>query len=749
MKRPIACHEWLVATCIAEPAAQDEASTVPLSFNAHRNQRGPFTAAGGLIRAIIDDVARTAPELVASHLLTLLLVAPEIGERVEVPADVRQASVISREGNPSAWTRRIANGATDFILGYFEGKRPSLQIAVFTNVDHADPADQEFLATLLRRADPETLRLCICTTSNRLPPPLAAALKQFAKRRRSNTATPGKSEVPKSWARWFAACGLNEDVSAGLWRDLSTCGRRPAAPPRSHALEPLLDNCIANLTAADRDALARSHVNADGAAHRVLAAHGYRRLPASARKAMHLTSAAALAALDEPSLALGAIPFHHEQAGLDAGPLLAASRSCLDMACYEAALDWSVRGRRMLAHSPRGKLYGDLTRNMLFALLLLGRYDDVARLCEDLLSHSEDPALLAHATYAMAILNARLYERSRRDYDAAKSWIEKSRKFTDSTPPSPMRAVNAAFLMNTLALVEMRKGRMDLAGQRLVEAVALMAREAPELYRNESVILLHNMARLDVAAGRTDRAIGHLDMLLSQQPSDSAGWFDRGVIHQRAGRHDQALRDYDGAIRWEPAHTEAHFNRAQTLAALQRNDEAIAAYARVVVLQPDFPDARLNHAILLCERGDLALARGEIKLAIRYQPDDARLLCMQGLIEMRMGDHDAAAAAFARSIDADPKLADPWANRAIIAFRRGDLREALRDLTQALALREDAAILYNRGRVFEAKRQWQKAADDYSRALTLGGADTGAIERGYKRCIDALRRTKSRKRASA
>ena len=85
-----------------------------------------------------------------------------------------------------------------------------------------------------------------------------------------------------------------------------------------------------------------------------------------------------------------------------------------------------------------------------------------ARICS---AHGTDPALLAHATYAMAILNARLYERSRRDYDAAKSWIEKSQAFTDATPASPTRAVNAAFLMNTLALVEMRKGARTSPGK--------------------------------------------------------------------------------------------------------------------------------------------------------------------------------------------------------------------------------------------------------------------------------------------
>ena len=103
---------------------------------------------------------------------------------------------------------------------------------------------------------------------------------------------------------------------------------------------------------------------------------------------------------------------------------------------------------------------------------------------------------------------------------------------------------------------------------------------------------------------------------------------------------------------------------------------------------------------------------------------------------MRIGDHDAACDAFARSIEPDPALADPWANRATIAYRRGDFRGAIHDLTRALALREDAAILCNRAKMFEARRQWQKAADDYARARTLAGANSEAIDR-HRRCIEA------------
>jgi tetratricopeptide (TPR) repeat protein len=193
------------------------------------------------------------------------------------------------------------------------------------------------------------------------------------------------------------------------------------------------------------------------------------------------------------------------------------------------------------------------------------------------------------------------------------------------------------------------------------------------------------------------------------------------------------------AIRWEPAHVEAHFNRAQTLAALRRNDDAISAYTRVIVLQPDFADAWLNRSALLRARGDLLLAGRDIAETLRYRPNDARALCLRGLIEMAVGNPDAARDAFTRSIEADPALADPWANRAIVAYRRGDLEAARHDLTRALALREDVAILCNRGKVFEKLRQWQNAADDYARALTLDGGNSEAIERGYQRCLEALR----------
>ena len=119
-------------------------------------------------------------------------------------------------------------------------------------------------------------------------------------------------------------------------------------------------------------------------------------------------------------------------------------------------------------------------------------------------------------------------------------------------------------------------------------------------------------------------------------------------------------------------------------------------------------------------------------------PDDAQLLCLQGVLHLAAGDDDAALQAFDRASTLQPSLADAWANRATVHWRRQAHAQALADLDRAVALREDAAMLINRGRVLERLARWQQAASDYRRAASLAGGNTPAIARGLERCAGAM-----------
>jgi Tfp pilus assembly protein PilF len=113
----------------------------------------------------------------------------------------------------------------------------------------------------------------------------------------------------------------------------------------------------------------------------------------------------------------------------------------------------------------------------------------------------------------------------------------------------------------------------------------------------------------------------------------------------------------------------------------------------------------------------------------------AHVHCLRGLDGMEAGDGAAAEQEFSQAIEADPGLADAWANRATVRFRRGEPEAALRDLDRAVALRDDGEVLYNRGRVLELLQRWAEAADDYRRALALGASGPEAIQGRLRRCI--------------
>jgi len=383
----------------------------------------------------------------------------------------------------------------------------------------------------------------------------------------------------------------------------------------------------------------------------------------------------------------------------EAAVLLAASERCMHLAYYDAALEYASRGRALADHS--SEHYGRLTRNAMFALLLLGRHEEAEAIC-DAEEGRADPALASHFAYAKGILHARLYAPARRDYGAAKTWVEQSLAFTDRLPDSDARAVNHAFLMNTRALVELRQGRGDEARALMDAALKYLAQEAPGQYARESIILMHNRARLHLACKRPADALGDLTTLLEIEPSNSDAYFDRALIHQGAGRYEAARADYDLAIRWSPPTWEPHFNRAQVLTALGRTEDAIIDYDRVLVLHPGHLETLINRGRLHFEAGRSEAAEDDAAEAVRLDTTNARALCLRGLAAIACKELDAADRDLSAAIAADASLADAWANRATVHFKLGRFEAALADIDQALALREDPDIRHNRGRILAA-----------------------------------------------
>jgi tetratricopeptide (TPR) repeat protein len=681
---PIHQHQWMITSSRADWEAAGDEGVSCLNIDAHRNHRGPYTAAGALVRKLVACASASNPGLVGAHQLTLLSVSPEVRDYLPVRDEVAKWLAVSREGYPRSWTLRLANGIADFLLSYLTSAGSRFRVA-FENVDMADPVDREFMAVLLRRADPAQLAIRICSSSELLDSPLRPALQSHAVRMDLKPVTPD----------------LTAEIAA-------------------------VTAAVKRLSLAELRVIANVYVESNCTSDRLIAKHAYDALPDEERKALHMARATALEALNQDSLKLGAIPLHYEHAFAGGASLLAASDRCMELAYYDAALDWALRGRRMLG-SHGGDAYSAFSRNILFSLLLLGRFDETEAVCAENLALSDDTGLLARTAYTKAILNARLYDVSRRDYHAARVWAGEALSFMERLPASETNAADIAFLRNTLALVEMRMGRPEIAHQLLSDSLDYLAREAPHGHDAELTILLHNRARLQVAMNQPAEAIADLTTLLQHQPGNSPAYFDRAALYQRLGRYDDALRDYGAAIQWSPPYPEFYFSRARCLATLGRQADALADYDRVLVLAPSHVGALLDRANLLFRQGHLDAARIDIEAGLKFSPASARLLCLRGLLNLKNAQLDRAYESFTQAIQADPSLADAWANRATVLFRQGDLDNAVADLTHALHRREDPDCFYNRGRVFEAQEKWAEAIQDYSRALALAGDQAGHI----------------------
>ena len=688
----MATHYWVTAS---RRAGRDEVraglalAPVLAVVDAHRRLRGPYTAAGTLLRLIGDDALERCPGLGARHYIEIQETTPELADRV--PPVVRRLESLAAPGQQIRYparlhTLRLAHGLVDLLVTYLAAVGGQPRALVVENVHDADATDREFLAVLLRRVSPEQLTVVVCSEEGPLADPPG----------------PVSVSLPQMIGRYA----------------MHITGTAAAA-----------DREIADGEVAD---LARRFVDSDGTSDDPRELAAYEIADPALRATLHDQRGAVLEAIGEPSLQMGAIAYHAEhgtdpgQAGVAA--LRLAQSRCTQLGFYQPAAEYGMRGLRLVDPVNDNEAWWKFSIDTAVCLAVGGRAAEAEALHDQSRMLSVDPVIHMALAYETAMLYARHYEPERRDQGRARAWFNEAIAIASWLPDPKLRAFYSVFYGNGLALVETRVAKFDAALQLLEDGITRLDREmAPGEEVMHQIELRYNRAQVHGMSGRLEEALADYNAVMQIDDTLSDHYFNRGNILRRLGRTEEAIADYQSALQLEAPFAEGYYNLADARQELGLEDQAVADFSRAIELDPEYVAARLARASLLADRGETSAAMDDVLAGLEQEPGNAHLLSLRGRLLAEQGDTEAARQALDAALAADPGLAEAWAILGQVAFEAADLDQAAAAFDRAVGLSGAPDVRYNRAVVYQAAGRLTEAIEDLDFVVDATG-DADALQ---------------------
>ncbi|MCM2424044.1 tetratricopeptide repeat protein [Streptomyces sp. RKAG293] len=661
----------------------------------HRQLRGPYTGVDTVLRAVLPEAVRRWPELVEHHRVELLYGIPELAELIgPAPRTLANESSVKERTRffGAGMIRCMSQGIVTFLLEYARRMRSSGEPApclVFDEVAEAEPTTQEFIAVLVRRADPQQLQVVVRGAEGELPDELARVLDRCTERTDAGAPAPG-SDTTRS------------EAGSAEWAEAYVSG---------------------DGTSSDPDEL-RAYQHAEPALRARL--HD--------RRAQELEDAS-----PGWGVRVGALAYHREHGSDPSGAgrlaLLAAQRYCVEVGFSAMVVDLGLRGRAVTDPDAEQHDFWDFTQQAAHACVPLDRLDQSMELYLDLLQRFPDPKVHMMTSYSIAMLHTRFLRP--RDHDQALRWQNNAAAIAGILPDPAERLTFSVFHDNGLALVEMHRGNLGRALE-LVEFCmarldAQLTGDEWQLHRSQ---LLYNRARLLTATGRLDEAFADYSTLVDLDPYYTDYLSERARIHRTRGDFAAALADYDRAVQLAPPFPELFYNRGTARVENGDTEGALADFGYVLEMEPDDVDTRLARAELRLDLENFDAAEADVTAGLELRPADPRLLCMRGTILLQRGALAEAFEALNSAVDLDPDYPAALLNRAVVHYQQDRYQAAVQDLTATLDLvGDDPDVLLNRGIAYQAEGKRDLALADFDRALTLPGADVPELREQREHCL--------------
>ncbi len=258
----------------------------------------------------------------------------------------------------------------------------------------------------------------------------------------------------------------------------------------------------------------------------------------------------------------------------------------------------------------------------------------------------------------------------------------------------------------------------ELPGAHALRAIAVARAEEPEEARvvveaalrqfGPEPMLLDAQARVAMALGDVDRAVGSLDRLLAQHPGD---------------------------VTWLALKAQLLLERGPA------TEDTVAIGRKLVTLEPSSVDYRLMLVQALVALGQKGSALEELDSALTVHPNDPRLLGERAILLSQENQHALAVAAGKAALARDPWLLGVAAHVAASLLALDELEGALVYANDALSGSPDMTLARRtRGLVLCKREKYADAAADLRMLAERDLADS-EVRESLSKCLVELGKT--------
>jgi tetratricopeptide (TPR) repeat protein len=205
-------------------------------------------------------------------------------------------------------------------------------------------------------------------------------------------------------------------------------------------------------------------------------------------------------------------------------------------------------------------------------------------------------------------------------------------------------------------------GKTDAAIAAYQRGLTLAANEAPGVVSVETIAELHsNLGNACMVRGDLDRAAANYKAALRLNPQLTSCWCNLGNVHVKTGTPKDSITLYLHALKLNPGHWPSRTNLVQALMATQQYLVAKALLLELVEERPQ--DGQLHQQLgkVHVELNEMPAALERFQQAVVLDPRDADSIYWIGGIRQRMGDIEAAKAAYAQAARIQPLIRRPAA----------------------------------------------------------------------------------------